>query len=269
MTSSAMAMRVDSLHIYPVKSLRGIKVASAVMERRGFRHDRRWMIVGPDGVFFTQRKIAKMALFDQDLTDGGLRLGVKGMPDLEVPLAPTGQARRVKVWRSWVAAHQVSDEADAWLTEALGTPCSLVRLSESSRRTAKGPQTQPSDIVGFADSNPVLLATLATLEDLNSRLEKPLPMARFRPNVVVSGSRALEEDHWQQVHLGDEVRLHQTRLCGRCVVTTIDIETAQSSDEPLRTLATYRRQGKNVIFGTHFAPSSLGTVKVGDVVTTT
>jgi uncharacterized protein len=264
-----MPMEVASLHIYPVKSLRGIDVDTAVMEKRGFRYDRRWMIVGQDGVFFTQRKIARMALFDTDLTSSALRIGVSGMRDLEAPLKPQGQKRMVKVWRSWVSATQVWEEADAWLTEAMGTPCSLVRLSESSRRTAKGPDARSTDIVGFADSNPILLASESSLHDLNKRLQKPLPMVRFRPNIVVRGSDPWREDDWHSVQLGQRVRLRQTRLCGRCIVTTIDPATAELSDEPLRTLATFRRQGKNVIFGTHFAPDGLGAVSIGDGVTVT
>lgn len=258
-------IQVGSLHIFPIKSLRGFSPERWEVERRGLKHDRRWMLVDENGLFLTQRKIAKMALFDVEPMAGGLRVGLQGHAPIELPFEANGARRWVRVWGSRVAADLVCAEADAWFSDKLKLPCSLVRMPESSRRSAKAANARASDIVGFADSNPILVAGTASLGDLNQRLVKPLPIIRFRANIVVSGAQPFEEDEWPSFKIGD-VALRRTKKCGRCIVTTIDIETGKSSDEPLRTLATFRKDGKNVCFGTYFAPDSLGEIGVGDVV---
>jgi len=262
-----MRVKVVSLHIYPVKSLRGVEVTSAEVERRGLALDRRWMVVGPDGMFFSQRKLPKMALIDCEPSATGLRLRAANLPVLEVPLDPSGPRRIVQVWCSRVAAREVSADAAQWLTEVLGMDCSLVKLDPNSRRTAKGPETRAGDIVGFADSNPILVTSQESLDVLNSKMTTPLEMRRFRPNIVLQGCAPHEEDSFAQMDIGS-VRLRRTRLCGRCIVTTIDPSTGLSGEEPLRALASYRRDGRNVNFGAHFAPDALGRIEVGDAVVT-
>jgi uncharacterized protein YcbX len=121
--------------------------------------------------------------------------------------------------------------------------------------------------VSFADSNPILIASQASIDDLNSKLEEPLPIRRFRPNIVVTGCGPFAEDEWDEIAIG-EVRLRRSMKCGRCLVTTIDIETGEAADEPLRTLNTYRKEGSYVWFGCYYAPTELGRIAVGDAVGT-
>ena len=258
-----MAITVSGLNIYPIKSLRGISLERSPVEKRGLRYDRRWMLVDSQGIFLTQRKIARMALFDTEITADGLRVQVHGMPPVDVPFEPQGGTRKVEVWGSIVTARRVSDDADRWFSEALGIPCSLVHMPDTTVREASSETALPGDIIGFADSNPVLVAGEASLADLNGRLDATVPMRRFRPNVVVSGSGAWEEDSWAGMQVGG-VRLRPMKRCGRCIVTTIDPETAVSGEEPLRTLAGYRLFGKAACFGMFYSPDTLGQIAVGD-----
>jgi uncharacterized protein len=256
---------VDQIYVYPIKSLRGVALEGAALERRGLLHDRRWMLVDEAGEFLTQRRIAKMALFDVGILSHGLRVEVAGMPPIEVPFEPAGPAQSVRVWSSRVRAERVSPEADAWFSEAMGSPCRLVKMAPGARRRVPSREARPGDVVSFADANPVLVAGQASLDDLNSRLARPIPMLRFRPNLVVAGAAPYEEDDWPEIEVGP-TRLRRTHRCGRCIVTTIDIDTAEAGDEPLRTLATYRRFGKSVCFGTYFVPEILGEIALGDEV---
>jgi uncharacterized protein len=260
-----VSVTVAGLFVYPIKSLRGIPLESARVEKRGLRYDRRWMLVDENGLFYTQRRVPELALFDVALGEDCLRIHRRGK-ELCVPLRMQRERLPVRVWRSNVTAVAVSQEADAWFTDTLGRPARLVYAPAAGRRRAKGPAAREGDLIGFADSNPILVAGQASLDDLNSRLGHPLPMRRFRPNIVLTGSRAFEEDDWREIRVGDHVRLRWTRHCGRCVVTTIDPETALSGPEPLRTLATYRLKGKAACFGSHYAPDALGEIRVGDEV---
>lgn len=257
-------VHVSELVIFPIKSLRGVSVDDWRVEMRGLRHDRRWMLVDSDGVFLTQRKLHEMALFDVALLDEGLRVS-RGESCLEVPFEPEGGDAEVQVWRSTVQAKRVSSRADAWFTEQLGIPCSLAYMPEDEVRHVSADEARPGDIVGFADACPILVAGQASLDDLNGRLASPVPMRRFRANIVVSGGSAFEEDEWPSVRI-EGVSLRRIKRDGRCLVTTIDIETAKSSDEPLRTLASYRKFGTHACFGSYYAAGSLGVVKVGDSV---
>ncbi|MEZ0325460.1 MAG: MOSC domain-containing protein [Fimbriimonas sp.] len=257
-------MHVAELVIYPIKSLRGISVASSQVEKRGLRYDRRWMLVDSEGVFLTQRKLFTMALFDVALGAEGLEVSFRGT-SIHVPFEPATLERQVQVWRSTVTALSVSREVDAWFSEALNMPCGLVYMPETSIRRVPSAGAKSSDIVSFADANPILIAGQASIDDLNSRLENPIPIRRFRPNIVVEGSNAYEEDDWSVIRVG-ELDLRKTTQCGRCAVPTIDIETGIPSDEPLRTLNTYRRFGQKVCFGTYYVPDKLGTIRVGDAI---
>jgi hypothetical protein len=259
---------VSTLYIYPIKSCRGTAVSSATLDARGLIGDRRFMIVDDHGRFLSQRELPRMALISPAIVDGVVTLAAPGAPSLDVPIADDGPRRDVVVWQDQCAAIDQGDAAGEWLGDFLQVTCRLVRLADYAvRRVDPAYATQPNDQVSFADGYPLLLIGEASLADLNARLPAPLPMNRFRPNVVVRGSAPYAEDAWGTVRIG-AVRASVVKPCARCTTTTVDQETAERGKEPLRTLATYRRAAHGgVLFGQNLIHAELGTIHVGDPVT--
>ena len=260
-----MSSFVQQLVVYPVKACRGIAVDAWPVDTRGLRHDRRFMVVTPEGRFVTQRELAALCLVETALAldRGELVLRRAGHGEIALPLAPEGGAPlRVTVWGEPVDARLVGDAADAWLTAALGQPLRLVYFPDASHRPTD-PAYAAGFETGFADGFPLLVIGQASLADLNARLATPLPMERFRPNLVVAGSAPFAEDSWREVACGDAA-LRIVKPCGRCVVTTTDQQTAERGQEPLRTLATYRRQDGEVNFGQNAVVVRPGVIRVGD-----
>lgn len=264
-------LQLTSIRIYPVKSLAGVEVPCAEVERRGLRGDRRFMVVdAADGTFITQREVPRMALVSSSTTDdGGILLRATGMPDVRarIPQSAGNCAISVRVWRSTCDAVAVGANVDQWLSQFLGRDCRLVYMSEGERR-AINPQfaVRDDDHVSFADGYPCMLIGQSSLDDLNARLATKLPMNRFRPSLVVSGAEPFAEDGWKRVRIG-EVEFDVVKPCERCKVTTIEQSTGEpSGSEPLRTLATYRRFGERILFGQNLIPEAPGTLRVGDAV---
>jgi uncharacterized protein YcbX len=235
-----MAPSIASLHIYPVKSCRGIALETSPVGERGLAFDREWMIVDGDGRFVTQREVPRLALVEPSLTNAALELEAPGSGRLVVPLSFDGPARPVTVWGDSVAAVDQGDEAAAWLSSALRLPLRLVRFDLAVRRYCNVTYAGESGAhTAFADAYPLLILSEASLADLNSRLEEPLPMNRFRPNVVLSGIDAYDEDHIDEIRVGG-LALKLVKHCTRCQITTTDQSTAVVGTEPLSTLARYR-----------------------------
>lgn len=260
-------MFVSSLHVYPIKGARGIALERSDVLRGGLRHDRRFMVVRPDGRFLTQREIPRLALVTTELRGDVLVMGAADSL-VEIPLVVEGTHRQhVHVWRDAVEAVPVPGDSAAALSDHLGVACGLVYMPEQVVRPVDPRFSNVGDHVGFADGFPLLLASSASLADLNGRLETPIPMDRFRPNVVVDGGEPFDEDRHDRAQIG-AMSFRMPRRCERCVVTTIDQTTAQSHPrEPLRTLAAYRRVGKNVYFAQNMIPDDEGVIAVGDPVT--
>ncbi len=232
--------------------------------------DRRWMVVDARGRFLTQREQPRLALVAAQPIPSGLRLETAGASPLKVALPPPeGEQLPVVVWRDTVAAVPAGAAADAWLSAVLGIACRLVHMPDPGRARPVDPAFgRPGDHVSFADGFPLLVTTAASLADLNRRLPGPVPMNRFRPNLVVDGGGAWDEDRWSRIRIGS-VAFRIVKDCARCAVTTVDQDTAvRSADtEPLRTLATFRRKaGGRVIFGQNLVPEHEGAVRVGDAV---
>lgn len=266
-----MPLAVASLHVYPVKGLKGVDLAQARATDRGLEHDRRWMVVNADGEFLTQRSHPKMATIWTDLGRGTLELSAPDAGAVDVPLSPTGATTmRVRVWNSICDALPVSAAADAWLSGYLGLACRLVYMPDRTRRASNPLFTGGEErLVGFADGYAFLAIGVASLADLNTRLaargHAALPMNRFRPNIVVAGSEPYAEDGWGEVRVGDAA-LRAAKPCGRCEVTTTDQATGEArGPEPLATLATYRESGEfGVMFGMNLVALRGGMVRVGD-----
>ena len=265
-----MPITVSSLHLYPVKGLKGIDVDATRCTDRGLEHDRRWMVIDANGEFMTQREHPRMATVWTDIAPAALELSAPDMPQVSVPLAPPpGPTMRVRVWNSVCDALPASAEADRWLTEYLGLDCRLVYMPDSSERLSNPDYAGPGKRVGFADGYAYLLIGEASLADLNRRLAArgtpALPMNRFRPNMVLAGSGAYAEDGWKDVRVGS-AELRGVKPCGRCQVTTTDQATGEvRGPEPLATLATYRDSAQfGVMFGMNYVTLQPGLVRVGD-----
>lgn len=259
---------LSELNIYPVKSAHGIALDSSQVGPRGLDYDRRWMVVDGDGTFITQRQQPKLALIRVKLAreTGVLELTAPAMPALKIPFEPvTAVPKKVQVWGDEVNALSVSDEADRWLSELLGLPCQLVFMPDEAKRQIDLDFARAGEQVGFADGFPFLLISQASLEDLNERLEQPLPMNRFRPNLVVNGCEAFAEDSWRRLRIG-ELILRVVKPCARCVITTTDQDTAEVGKEPLKTLATYRKVDNKVMFGQNLIHENLAELHLGDEV---
>lgn len=258
---------LSGIYIYPVKSLGGIALQEATIQERGLQYDRRWMLVDQHNHFMTQRKIHRMALIKVKLAKDKLLVSMPSMPDLAVPFVPqTEESVVVTVWEDVCRGIIVSRQANEWFSEALQMPCKLVYMPDDSIRPVDFRYARNNEFVSFADAYPFLLIGEASLEDLNSRLDKAVPMNRFRPNLVVNTSIAFEEDNWRSIRIG-EALFHLVKPCARCVLTTIDQQTGVAGKEPLRTLSAYRTINNKVLFGQNAVSVSAGlSVKLGDKV---
>jgi uncharacterized protein YcbX len=247
-----MKATVAALHVYPVKSCRGIALEAAEITPTGFRGDRHWMLVRPNGRFVTQRELPRMALIGTHLGSGLLTLTAPGMPPLSVSTAATGEARPVTVWKFDGGGIDCGAEASAWVTTFLGTELSLVAFDARQPRECSREWTQGvHSITEFADGYPVLVISRASLGELNSRLPVALPMERFRPNLVLEGIGAYDEDRIHELR-ANGVTLRLVKPCTRCSITTTDQQQgAVDGVEPLRTLKEYRfdRTLRGVLFG--------------------
>jgi uncharacterized protein YcbX len=263
MNSPQTQATITGLHIYPVKSCRGISLPTAELSGRGLAHDREWMVVDEDGLFITQRALPHMALIETALTLDTLRLCAPGQPNvLELPLAVRALPRcRVRVWNDDCDALDEGPAAAEWLSAFLGKAVRLVRFDSAHRRLSSHEWTQGVDAENrFSDAFPVLVIGEESLDDLNSRLDAPLPMNRFRPNIVIRGLGPHGEDRCSMLRGGDfDIRL--VKPCVRCSITTTDQVTAAVGKEPLRTLAAYRRD--ETVNGVTFGMNGIVTARPG------
>lgn len=254
---------------YPVKSCAGHSVERAELDAYGIVGDRRWLIVDPDGEFLTQRDAPRLALLRPDLNEGGLTLSAPGVDTIDVPINTDGPTLDVRVWNDRCRGVDQGDDAAAWLSDYLGASHRLVKMTSDFERPVDADYAvSADDAVSYADGFPFLLANTGSLDELNRRLASPVPMDRFRPNIVVSGAHPFEEDTWGSIRIGD-VTFHVVKPCARCVVTTTDQTTGERGTEPLTTLASFRRdENGKVYFGRNLIHSPKhGEIAVGDAVT--
>jgi uncharacterized protein YcbX len=261
-----MTIILTGLHTYPVKSLRGLSPSSHPVARLGLAHDRRWMLVDADGRFLTQREQHRLALLSTRIDGEKLIIEGAGWAPLVLPLqGPTGAPTQVSVWADQVTALDAGDEPADWFSGFLGVTARLVYFPEDGSRQVDLGFARAGDDTAFSDGFPFLLISEASLADLNARLDAPLPMRRFRPNLVVSGCDAFDEDRWRRIRIG-AVEFRVVKPCSRCVITTLDPETAERGTEPLNTLATYRRRDKRIYFGQNLIHDDTGELRLGDAV---
>lgn len=263
-------VRVVELNRYPVKSLGGIALTTANVEEKGIAYDRNWLVTLPSGKFLTQREIPKMALVKTSVSDSGdLTLSAEGRPGITVPYANHDGVdfKRVTVWRDECYAIDEGDEVATWLSEYLETKCRLVKMQDGFKRPINDDGKEYDGSVRFQDQYPLLVISTASLEALNKKLETPLPMNRFRPNIVIEGCDAFEEDEFKTLASTTGLTLTSAKPCARCVITTTDQKTAERGVEPLKTLATFRNSEHGVLFGQNLLVTHGGSLKVGDELT--
>ena len=266
MAETSSGFHLSGLYVYPIKSCGGIAVMESNVDERGLRHDRRWMLVDKANQFISQREFPRMALIGVRIDPDGLVVSGPDMPSLQVPFAPPdGTPLLAQVWDDIVETLPVGVDADRWFSEFLGVRCRLVHLPEGSARPVDQAYGRADDQVGLADGFPFLLISEGSLAELNARLERPLPMDRFRPNLVVRGCAPFAEDGWRVVRIGP-ITLRVVKPCARCAITTVDQRTAARGKEPLRTLATFRRSGTKVLFGQNLVHDETGILRTGDPV---
>ncbi|MER6196171.1 MOSC N-terminal beta barrel domain-containing protein [Streptomyces sp. NPDC001586] len=267
-------LHVQALHIHPVKSVAGTAPDEVAVEPWGLSGDRRWALVDTGGTVITQRRHPQLALAAARPVPGGrIAVTAPGMAELVVEAPEPGPLEPVVLFGKKVETVVAASAAADWFSAYLEEPVRLVHLDDPAVRRPVDPDyARPGETVSLADGYPLLITTLASLDALNSLIaqgdhpeEGPLPMNRFRPNVVVSGAEAWAEDGWRRIAIGDAV-FRGARECGRCVVTTTDQRTAQRGKEPLKTLGKHRRIGKSLAFGRLLVPVRLGTLRVGDEV---
>lgn len=254
---------VAGLFVYPVKSCAGVELDRAEVDAFGFRGDRRWMVVDAEGGFLTQRTVPRLATIGVRLADDRLVLSATGRQPVAVGVVPDGAVpETVSVWRHTVGALPVSEAADAWLSDHLGLEARLVWMPPTTVRPAKRDPAGIGPRISFADAYPFLVVSRESLDALNERLDEPLPMNRFRPNVVIAGAGAFAEDGWSRFRIGT-VEFDAGSPCARCATTTVDQATGEKGKEPLRTLATFRRHENEVMFGQNAIHRGPGEIRVG------
>lgn len=247
-----MTVTIRALNIYPIKSCRGIALDSALVGATGLADDRHWMMVRPNGRFVTQRELPRMALIETRVDAEGLTLKAPGVQALAVRRTDAGDGLDVTVWKFTGRGIDCGESAAEWCTRYLGTPLRLVRFDPGTPRQCSADWTQGIHATTeFADGYPILVISLASLAELNSRLPAALPMERFRPNLVIDGVGAYDEDRIHELRV-DGVTLRLVKGCTRCSITTTDQNTGTLDGvEPLATLKGYRydRELKGVVFG--------------------
>ncbi len=243
--------------------MKGISLAAAEVEMAGFALDRRWMLIDENNRFISQREFPKMSLISIDFDSGGLSVNLEGSSIL-IPYKVAGSGRvEAEVWGTWIDCLLVGEKWDIYFSNLLSKEVRLVQMDEKSVRSKELKIAPHATEVSFADGYPYLILGTKSVELLNSKLDVPLSWNRFRPNLLIDTNVAHEEDKWKKIRIG-EVVFQMIKPCVRCNVITINQETADISKEPLRTLATYRREEQGVIFAVNAIALNTGEINLDD-----
>jgi uncharacterized protein len=258
-----MKPTIHSLHVYPIKSCRGIDLETAELVATGIKYDRHWMLVNEQGEFLSQRQLPQMAGISCTFTDQSLIASVDNEAPLEIPLEQTAEEFiTVNIWNDQCNASIVSAQANAWFSKVLGVPCKLVYLPESENRQVDPRYAEPGQIVGFADGFPLLIVSLASIDLLNEKLEQKVSIDRFRPNIVIDGCNAHAEDDWHQIAIAD-ITIQLAKPCSRCVIPSIDQHSSEKHPTILKALASYRRSENKIYFGQNGLHNKNGVITIG------
>jgi hypothetical protein len=247
-------VKLTGINVFPIKSVAGLSLDHARLEKKGFAWDRRWMLVDEQGTFISQRSDPKLTRIqikynqqDRDLilTD---RRGQQESIRLPLMTPEATETITVQIWDDQCKALRMEKIYDNWFSEVLGRSCRLVFMPDAVQRPVNQNYARPGDQVSFADGFPYLLTSESSLADLNEKLDHPVGMQRFRANLIISGNDPWSEDSWKQFSIG-QVRFRSLKPCPRCTLITVDPQTGEKGVEPLKTLSTFRKEKNKVLFG--------------------
>jgi uncharacterized protein YcbX len=265
-----MPLHISQLFIYPIKSVGGISVHSSPVTSTGLLHDRRWMLVDQRGRFISQRENSTLALLRIQVRSSALVVFHKDHPthSLEIPFFDPAELHslpraEVIIWDDICNAMVYPQRFTDWFTRLLETPCQLVYMDDTVRREVDKKYAFRHEITSFSDGFPLLMIGQSSLDDLNTRLPYPIPINRFRPNLVFEGGYPFQEDEMSVFEVNG-LEYKAVKPCARCIIPTIDQETGIQYEEPTKTLASYRLKDKKILFGQNVLVSSIGTISVGD-----
>jgi len=261
-------LTVQELYIYPIKSLPGLRVHESRVMEKGLQYDRRLMLIDEHGRFMTQRTRPEMCRFHLFLQEDQITIVDKtnhqNLP-IEIKLNQNwaGASIRASIWDDEVEVIEVNPKMSSWFSEIFAHPCKLVAFPEQNIRRIDPDYSPEERNVSLADGYPLLMISQESLDLLNSKLDQPVKMNRFRPNIVVSGGQSHEEDFLRRFQIGTNI-FAAVKPCARCSLTTVNPETGQIGEEPLKTISTYRKAGQKVNFGMNIIPLNDGQIKEGD-----
>lgn len=263
-------IQVSNLFVYPIKSLGGYECASSIVTDRGLKFDRRWMLVDEDNRFITQREFSPLALLSVIIENETLIVSHKNDSEIKINIPIhqyTSEIISARLFDDNALGNVVSNEANNWFSQILKRECKLIYMTDASHRLVDESYAHNSEITSLTDGYPFLLISKGSLYDLNTKLDVTLPMNRFRPNIVIEGCEPFFEDSMKSF-LINGINFFGVKLCARCVVTTINQDTAEKNEhtEPLRTLATYRKFNRRICFGQNLLHNGEGIISVGDVI---
>lgn len=257
--------QISGLYIYPVKSLAGIAMTEVSLCPTGFTRDRRWMLADEQNRFISQREHHQLCLFTTHFDHNGFIIRYQN-DEIRIPFEiDHGKTISVKVWDDEAPALLAEPAINEWFSSRLGSDTRLVYMPDQSNRKVDEKYRIHNDIVSFADGFPVLTIGEASLSLLQSKVAEEIPMNRFRPNLVFKGGHAHDEDNWKQFSINEQL-YYGVKPCARCVVTTINQQTGVANAEPLKTLATYRKDGNKILFGQNVISPVKGNIKIGDTI---
>lgn len=264
-------LTLSEIYIYPIKSLGGISLKQSKVTTKGLEYDRRWMLIDDEGIFVTQRKHAILALLNVIVNENQLTVQHKQDTSNQIsfPVSENnGITIPVSIWDDQSTGIEVSSTVSQWFSAFMGKSVRLVIMPENEKRMVDPRYAKNEELVGFSDGYPFLIIGQAALDGLNEKLLQPVPMDRFRPNFVFTGGDAHLEDQFDTFTLSN-VQFRAVKPCARCVLTTVDQQTAAKSAEPLKTLAGYRTMNKKVMFGQNLIHTGSGIIHIGDPITVT
>ncbi|MBL7740506.1 MAG: MOSC domain-containing protein [Chitinophagaceae bacterium] len=255
-------LKISEIWIYPVKSLGGIRMSYSRVFPKGLEYDRRWMLIEDTGKFMTQRMYPEMSLFKAKYHSGSFSIHYNN-ESIQLPFTSIDSSLTAQIWNDEVTVHEVSREHSVWFSERLKQECKLVSFPENNPRPVDRNYAVNNDQVSLADAYPLLIIGQSSLDDLNQRLTVPVPMNRFRPNIVFTDGEPYIEDGWKYFRAGKN-RFAAVKPCSRCVLTTIDQESGAKGYEPLSTLSVYRMKDNKVYFGQNVIPLNYHEITEGD-----
>ena len=255
---------VESLFIYPLKGAKAIALKDMEITETGPRWDREWMLIDEKNDFLTQRKKSQLCLIEQQIIGNKLRLRAPSMEPIDIPMDEyTDENLEITIFGEKAQGLHVSSLFDQWFSDYFKQPIQLIRSPQQKRRQTSKKHYKKDQDIHFADGYPFLLTSMATLEELNTRLSSPVSMNRFRPNIVIAGAPADQEDQWKSYKIGN-VLFSSVKACSRCNVITVEQESGVKNLEPLQKLAEYRMQDGKILFGQNLIHENRGQISIGD-----